>query len=150
LEGERRPSTLAETATAVVLRALALSLVLAASALAQDATPTVGQPLDPALTGTWELVEMNVPDADINPVRMTVTFDGNEATTEMAFVHEGEMREEAFTAACSNINGVIQCVTTGDKGGRHNGFGRSEVTGDTLRFTFPGSDYFAVFRRVSG
>ena len=132
-----------------MLRAALLSLLLAGPALAQDPEAPVRQPLDPALNGTWEMVEMNVPDADLDVVSMVVTFDGSETTTRMTFRVDGELQEETVTSDCASFDGVIGCVSTGDKPGRHSGLGVPEITGDTLRFTLPRApDYAAVFRRV--
>ena len=131
-----------------MLRAALLSLLLTAPALAQDIRPDL-PPLDPALTGTWEMVEKNVPGADVDVVEMTLTFDGNASTVVRTVRIDGELREETITSECRSVDDMVQCVSTGDNGGKHSGWGRPEITGDTLRFTVPKfGGYYAVFQRV--
>ena len=131
-----------------MIRLILLSLLLAGTALAQDAE-VVRQPLDPALGGRWELVEMILPDADIEVVRFALTFDGNEVTVDRAVRIGEEVREEAYTVECyEDADRVIGCLPSEDGAAGYGGLGRYEVDGDTLRLSMPETDYYAVFRRV--
>lgn len=142
------PYTSESPDAAAMTRLALLSLLFAGPALAQDAAP-VRQPVDPALTGTWEMVEMDVPGADVEVVAMTVTFEGDDATTAMTFRADGEVHEEVLTSECATIKAMVQCVSTGERAGQHSAFGKPEITDETVRFTVPGFDgYYAVFRRV--
>lgn len=129
-----------------MLRTILLALLsVAAPAAAQEADR---QPLDPALDGTWELVEMTVPDAGLEIVRFRLTFDGDSVSVDRAVRVGGEMREQAYTVGCYDAGGAIACLPTADGRAGDSGLGRYEVDGDVLRLSIPETTYYAVFRRV--
>lgn len=125
--------------------ALLASLVLAAPALAQEADR---QPLDPALDGAWELVEMTIPDAGLEIVHFRLTFDGDSVSVDRTVRLGGETREQAYTVECYDLDGVIACLPSADGSAGYSGLGRYEVDGDVLRLSLPETTYSAVFRRV--
>lgn len=125
--------------------ALLTLLFLAAPAVAQEADR---QPLDPALDGVWELVEMTIPDADLEVGHFRLTFDGDSVSVDRTVRVGGETREQAYTIQCFDVDGVIACLPSADGSTGYSGLGRYELDGDVLRLSMPETNYYAVFRRV--
>lgn len=126
--------------------ALLVPLLLAAPTLAQDAAES--RPLDPALSGTWELVEMVLPDADVEVVRFTLAIEGDSVTIDRVVRIGEEVREQRYTVACGVAERVIACAPSADGTAGYSNLGQYEVEGDTLRLSLPDTSYQAVFRRV--
>lgn len=125
--------------------ALLALLILASPALAQEVER---QPLDPALDGVWELVEMTIPDADLEVGHFRLTFDGDSVSVDRTVRVGGETREQAYTVQCYDASGVIACLPSPDGSTGYSGLGRYELDGDVLRLSMPETNYYAVFRRV--